>query len=85
MSELIEEIHAEFGASESKRPRMDSGGVRRRKINLAIAGCSHGEMDKIYNAIEVEERKKGIKFDVLLCCGDFQVHFWIKTTKDDKN
>ena len=41
-------------------------------MNIAIEGCCHGELDKIYDSIGYIERKKGIKVDLLLICGDFQ-------------
>lgn len=51
-------------------------GKRRRVVHsmhIAVAGCSHGEMDKIYETLSNIEEKKNIKFDLLICCGDFQV------------
>lgn len=41
-------------------------------MRIAVEGCCHGELDKIYETIGYLERKEGIKVDVLLCCGDFQ-------------
>lgn len=35
-------------------------------------GCSHGEIQRIYERIESIENDKDIKIDLLLCCGDFQ-------------
>ncbi|VDL64195.1 unnamed protein product [Nippostrongylus brasiliensis] len=43
-----------------------------RKLRLAIAGCAHGEMDKIYAVLAEIEKAKGYKFDLLVCCGDYQ-------------
>ena len=40
---------------------------------IAVEGCCHGELDKIYETIEFIERKEGYKIDLLLICGDFQV------------
>ncbi|KAK2195553.1 bifunctional Metallo-dependent phosphatase-like/Lariat debranching enzyme [Babesia duncani] len=39
---------------------------------VAIQGCCHGELDKIYEAIKADEVTKKRKVDLLLCCGDFQ-------------
>lgn len=39
-----------------------------RNISVAVEGCCHGELDKIYSAII--RRKE--KVDILLVCGDFQ-------------
>ncbi|KAJ9575911.1 hypothetical protein L9F63_007223 [Diploptera punctata] len=41
-------------------------------MKIAVEGCAHGELDKIYDAIRHLERKDGIKIDLLICCGDFQ-------------
>ncbi|XP_071493335.1 lariat debranching enzyme A-like [Diadema antillarum] len=41
-------------------------------MRIAIEGCGHGELDKIYETIAFAEQKEGIKVDLLLCCGDFQ-------------
>lgn len=47
--------------------------LKNRKLHLAIAGCSHGEMDTIYTTLAEIEKQKGYKFDLLICCGDYQV------------
>ncbi|PRP89108.1 hypothetical protein PROFUN_01828 [Planoprotostelium fungivorum] len=41
-------------------------------LNIAVEGCAHGELDVIYDTIRMMEAEKGIKFDLLICCGDFQ-------------
>lgn len=41
-------------------------------MKIAVVGCSHGELDKIYDQILYTERERNIKIDLLLCCGDFQ-------------
>ncbi|XP_062312884.1 lariat debranching enzyme [Osmerus eperlanus] len=41
-------------------------------MKIAVEGCCHGELDKIYETIDFLERKDGVKVDLLLCCGDFQ-------------
>lgn len=38
-------------------------------ITIAVEGCCHGDLDKIYDAIL---RAPGRKVDLLICCGDFQ-------------
>ena len=38
-----------------------------------MEGCCHGELDKIYETIVKAQEREGIKVDLLLCCGDFQV------------
>jgi len=43
----------------------------RRKI--AVEGCAHGDLDKIYDAIAYAEQLNGFKVDLLICCGDFEV------------
>lgn len=41
-------------------------------MKIAIEGCAHGELDKIYDCIETLQKKEGISIDLLICCGDFQ-------------
>jgi len=41
-------------------------------MKIAIEGCCHGELDKIYETLGHLEKKESIKVDLLLCCGDFQ-------------
>lgn len=41
-------------------------------MKIAIEGCCHGELDKIYSTIEHIENENKIKIDLLLICGDFQ-------------
>ncbi|XP_051566380.1 lariat debranching enzyme-like [Myxocyprinus asiaticus] len=41
-------------------------------MKVAVEGCCHGELDKIYESISYLENKEGVKVDLLLCCGDFQ-------------
>lgn len=43
-----------------------------RTISIAIEGCCHGELDRIYDRIANHENATGQKIDLLLCCGDFQ-------------
>jgi len=39
---------------------------------VAIVGCGHGEIDRIYQVVGKIEEKRGIKVSLVLCCGDFQ-------------
>ena len=41
-------------------------------MRIAIEGCAHGELEKIYTTIQESETRGGKKVDLLLCCGDFQ-------------
>lgn len=41
-------------------------------MQIAVEGCCHGELDKIYECIQNIEKKDGRKIDLLICCGDFQ-------------
>ncbi|XP_071977336.1 lariat debranching enzyme isoform X2 [Engystomops pustulosus] len=41
-------------------------------MKIAVEGCCHGELDKIYETIQYMEQKENTKVDLLLCCGDFQ-------------
>ncbi|KAI9313961.1 lariat debranching enzyme, C-terminal domain-containing protein [Dichotomocladium elegans] len=39
---------------------------------IAIEGCCHGELTKIYKALQERENQTNEKIDLLLICGDFQ-------------
>jgi len=41
-------------------------------MKIAIEGCAHGELQQIYNTIDLIEKRDNIKVDLLICCGDFQ-------------
>ncbi|XP_028028118.1 lariat debranching enzyme [Bombyx mandarina] len=41
-------------------------------MKIAVEGCAHGELDKIYDCIETLQEREGFKIDLLICCGDFQ-------------
>lgn len=42
-------------------------------LQIAVEGCCHGELDKIYDTMKQLERQSGKGIDLLICCGDFQV------------
>jgi len=41
-------------------------------MKVAVAGCVHGEMDKMYESLMHIQQRHGIQIDLVLCCGDFQ-------------
>ncbi|KAJ1560666.1 lariat debranching enzyme, partial [Cladochytrium tenue] len=41
-------------------------------MHIAIEGCCHGELDKIYASLKAIEKKDNIKIELLIICGDFQ-------------
>ncbi|KAH8351649.1 hypothetical protein KR059_010388 [Drosophila kikkawai] len=41
-------------------------------MKIAVEGCAHGELERIYDTIAGIEKESGTKIDLLLCCGDFQ-------------
>ena len=41
-------------------------------LQVAVEGCCHGDLDKIYGTMQQLERMGGKKIDLLICCGDFQ-------------
>jgi len=41
-------------------------------ISVAVQGCSHGHLDRIYDTLALYQEKHGKKIELLLCCGDFQ-------------
>jgi hypothetical protein len=40
---------------------------------IAVEGCCHGELDKIYDTLLALQQREGRTVDLLICCGDFQV------------
>ena len=42
-------------------------------MKIAVEGCCHGELDKIYETLTYIEQQDHVKVDLLLICGDFQV------------
>ena len=42
-------------------------------MKIAIEGCLHGELQKVYETVKEIEDKENYKVDLLLCCGDIQV------------
>ncbi|OQR67426.1 lariat debranching enzyme-like, partial [Tropilaelaps mercedesae] len=42
------------------------------RMHVAVVGCGHGELEKVYGALGRLEASAGFRVDVLLICGDFQ-------------
>ena len=59
-----------------------SGSPSDTSFTVAVQGCSHGELDSIYDALEAyrvgklsnsdDPNNQSASIDVLLCCGDVQ-------------
>lgn len=41
-------------------------------VRVAVVGCGHGELDKMYACVRALQARDSISIDLLLCCGDFQ-------------
>ena len=41
-------------------------------MTIAVQGCCHGELDRIYERLKRYEQETQQTVDLLLCCGDFQ-------------
>ena len=41
-------------------------------MKIAVQGCGHGDLNKIYAKLAELEARDGIKADLLIVCGDFQ-------------
>ena len=48
--------------------------IIQRRMRIAIEGCCHGDLDKIYATIEYIQQQNVDQppIDLLICCGDFQ-------------
>ncbi|KAK8270364.1 hypothetical protein V6Z12_D11G190400 [Gossypium hirsutum] len=53
--------------------------VQFKRMKIAVEGCMHGDLDKVYDTIKYIENTRNIKIDLLLCCGDFQA---VRNEKD---
>ncbi len=47
-------------------------GKMSQTVNVAIEGCCHGDLDRIYNVLGESEARRNIAADFMICCGDFQ-------------
>ncbi|XP_050526896.1 uncharacterized protein LOC126897389 [Daktulosphaira vitifoliae] len=41
-------------------------------MRIAVQGCAHGELERVYGTLAEVERRTGVRTDLLVCCGDFQ-------------
>ncbi|XP_058125618.1 lariat debranching enzyme [Anopheles ziemanni] len=41
-------------------------------MKIAVEGCAHGELEKIYDLIASIQEQQNTTIDLLICCGDFQ-------------
>lgn len=41
-------------------------------MKIAIQGCCHGELDKIFATVSHIQKTENMKIDLLIICGDFQ-------------
>ncbi|WMV52855.1 hypothetical protein MTR67_046240 [Solanum verrucosum] len=48
-------------------------------MRIAVEGCMHGELDKVYATLLELQQIENIKIDLLICCGDFQA---VRNNKD---
>ena len=48
-------------------------------MHIAVEGCCHGELNKIYETLQYIESKENLQIELLLCCGDFQA---VRNEKD---
>lgn len=41
-------------------------------MKILVAGCLHGEVERLYDTVLAIEERRQVKIDLVLCCGDFQ-------------
>lgn len=63
---IDEIIKSDFSSVTTTNP------VDESNYHVAIQGCCHGELHKVYETCAEHERSTGKKIKLLLCCGDFQ-------------
>lgn len=52
--------------------QIHAGCAVKRRFHIAVQGCCHGELGRVYEACAYHEQQTGKKIDLLICCGDFQ-------------
>ncbi|CCW63927.1 unnamed protein product [Phytomonas sp. EM1] len=62
----------EKGLMPKPSERITTATVPEKTFHVAVQGCSHGELNRIYAACSDHEKQTGKKIDLLICCGDFQ-------------
>lgn len=60
------------GGDDGQDSKSSQSSTEQQMMHIAVVGCSHGELEAMYDLIAETERRQGIKVDLLLCCGDFQ-------------
>uniref|UniRef100_A0AC35TIN7 DBR1 domain-containing protein n=1 Tax=Rhabditophanes sp. KR3021 TaxID=114890 RepID=A0AC35TIN7_9BILA len=51
---------------------LNDDAVEMEDLNIVIAGCTHGDLEIMYQSVYEIELREGRKVDLILCCGDFQ-------------
>ncbi len=46
--------------------------TKHKTVRIAVQGCCHGSIERIYDMLEACEQRDDKKIDLLICCGDFQ-------------
>lgn len=46
------------------------------KLNIAITGCIHGHLNKLYTDLQAYEQSLKKKIHLVLCTGDFEVNIY---------
>ena len=41
-------------------------------MRIAVIGCTHGQLDQIYEAVAARTQQDGVETDLIICCGDFE-------------
>lgn len=74
MSSLVHHFFNVKGGVTERTAPSSSGGATETFANLhvAVVGCCHGELDKIYLACSDHEVSSGKRIDFVICAGDFQ-------------
>ncbi|CCW70792.1 unnamed protein product [Phytomonas sp. Hart1] len=62
----------EKGLVKKSSERSPTATVPTKTFHVAVQGCCHGELNRIYAACHDHEQQTGKKIDLLICCGDFQ-------------
>ncbi|CAJ0577385.1 unnamed protein product, partial [Mesorhabditis spiculigera] len=60
------------GLAGAASPAPPTAAPTKKTLKVAVTGCVHGEIEKVYKTIAEIEKRDGIKVDLVVCAGDFQ-------------
>lgn len=69
---FLHRYSADEAAAEKNGDQVRQAPFMLPALHIAVQGCCHGELDRIYEECRQHTQQTGKKIDLLICCGDFQ-------------